>query len=160
MRKLLLSLLAVVATACTDETTSLTSPPRPAEGSVAYVQLSNAHPAAGSTITVTARVNAAAGVSDVGSFTARLRFDAAGLEYVGEEQLSGGMRLLKANVSDIAAAGASAEGFGEGQLFAVTFKVIDPAAVQSIALDVSELTGVDFGAQTSRLAVDRRVFVR
>lgn len=159
MHKFIVPLLAVFAAACTDDA-RLMAPPQPAEGSVAYVQLSEARPAVGSIVTVTAYVRGAASVTNVGSFTAKLKFDAAGLEFVSQSELPGGMRMLKANAADIIAAGASAEGFTDGRLFAVTFKVVDPAALQSLSLDVSELTGVDFGVQLSKLAVDRRVFGR
>ena len=159
MRKFLLPLVAVFAAACTDDA-SLSAPPQPAEGSVAFVQLSDTRPAAGATITVTAHVRGAADVTNVGAFTAKLNFDAAGLQFVEQTELPGGMRMLKPGTSEILAAGASADGFADGRLFAVTFKVIDPAAIQSLSLDISELTGVDFGVQLSKLAVDRRVFRR
>lgn len=160
MRKILLPLLAVLAAACSDESATMVAPPQPTEGSVAFMQFSNVHPTAGSTVIVTARVSGAMGVSTVGSFSARLQFDTTALEYAGENAVEGGMRMLSAKSGEVRAAGASQAGFTDGTLFAVTFKVRDPAALQSLHLDVTELTGVDFGAQLSRLAVDRRVFAR
>jgi hypothetical protein len=160
MRKLALSLFAVLAVGCSDQAAPLTSPDKPTEGSVAFVQLSDVRPAAGSTVVVTVHVRGAAGVASVGAFTAKLQFDAAGLEYVGESQLSSGMRMIKPAAGEVLAAGASAEGFTDGTLFAVSFKVKNPAALETLRLNVSELTGVDFGAQVSRLAIDRRLFAR
>jgi hypothetical protein len=160
MRKLALSFLAVVAVGCSDHQAPLTSPAQPAEGSVAFVQLSDARPVAGATVVVTVHVRGATGVANVGAFTAKLHFDPAGLEYSGERPLAGGMRMLKPTSGEIRAAGASADGFTDGALFAVAFKVNDPAALQTLGLEVSELTGVDFGAQAPRLSIDRRLFAR
>jgi hypothetical protein len=161
MRKFALSVFAVLALGCTDDAAApLTSPAQPTEGSVAFVQLSDVNPAAGSTVVVTVHVRGAAGVTNVGAFSARLQFDAAALEYAGESELSGGMRMLKPKSGEVLAAGASPDGFTDGTLFAVAFKVRDPAALRSLHLEVSELTGVDFGAQVSRLAIDRRLFAR
>ena len=160
MRQFALTMLAVLAVGCSTDARPLTSPDRPAEGSVAYVQLSNASPAAGSTIIVAVRVNGAANVTKIGSFTARLRFDANALEYAGEAAMSGGMRMLKPAASEILAAGAAAGGFDDGVLFAAQFKVRDPAGLAALTLVDPELTGVSFGAQTSKRAIDRRLFSR
>ena len=46
------------------------------------------------------------------------------IEFVEQTELPGGMRMLKPGTSEILAAGASADGFADGRLFAVTFKVL------------------------------------
>ena len=160
MRSIALSCLAILAAGCFDSSAPLTSPERPTDGSVAFVQLSDTRPEAGSTVIVTARVRGAEGLSNVGSFAARLQFDSTALEYAGEANAAGGMRLLKPAAGEVRAAGASADGLSDGTLFAVVLKVRNPAGLESIRLEVSELTGTDFSAQLAKLSVDHRLFAR
>jgi hypothetical protein len=68
------------------------------------------------------------------------------------------MRALNPREGEIRAAGASPEGFSGGQLFAVKFTVVDPAALESLRLDVTELSSVGFDNRLSTLQVHRRYF--
>ena len=154
-----LTLLAVVTACNTDAATTAMQPPRaPENGSVAFVTVSDAKAAVGSAVTVTAVVHNDAPVSSVGAFTARLTFDAAGLTYVGEQALPSGMRAINAQGSEILAAGASARGFDDGKLFALTFKVVNPVALESIKLEITELNGTDFSNHVPKLSLQRGVF--
>lgn len=152
--------LSAGALACDDDTRApLLAPPLPVSGSAAYLTVSDPHAATGAIVTVTAAVRGAQGMPRVGAFTARLAYDATGLEYLGESELDGGMRALNARAEPggtfLIAAGASAEGFGDDRLFAVHFKVLNASALQSLSLDMSELTGVDFATQLPKLQVRR-----
>src|SRR5207249_11122827 len=63
------------------------------------------------------------------------------------KQAATGIRALNPQPGDIIAAGAAADGFEDGRLFAVTFQVQKPAALGSIELSVEELNGTDFANQ-------------
>jgi len=107
------------------------------------VTASDEAPRVEATITVTARA-APAPRKAVGSFAGHLRYDAGGLTFVGESQLPTGMRAFNPQPGHIRVAGAAAEGFRDGRLFAVTFKVNDPRALATIELALDELNGTDF----------------
>ena len=148
--------LALVASAgChDDDRTSITAPPPPPRaGALAYVGVSEMTPPTGSTVTVLARVRTGADVKAAASFTARLAYDVAGLTFVDEVKLAKGMRAINATQPGlIIAAGAAPEGLEDGILFAVTFRVNDPAALKSLDLTVQELSGTDFSNELSKLA--------
>ena len=160
MRRLFSLVLVAGAVACDDsrDAGSLVAPPTPKTGTVAYLTVSNPSAAAGSTVTVTATAQQAAGLSRVGAFSASLAYDASGLTFVSEQALGSGMRAVNARDGRIFAAGASSEGFAEGQLFAVTFRVVNPAALASLTLSVTELNGTDFGNRLSALDVRSQLY--
>jgi Cohesin domain. len=149
----------IAAIACDDAATASVQPPAaPANGSVAFVAVSNTEATAGSEVTITAIVHNDAAVSSVGAFTAKLNYDPAGLTYVGEHELTSGMRAINAQRGQVIAAGASARGFDEGKLFSLTFKVVNPAALHDVALDITELSGTDFSNHVPKLSSRRGVF--
>lgn len=163
MRIRLLPLIALIAgaSACDDNrSASLTGPlpPTPSSGTVAYLSVSNPAATAGSLVTVTATAQQAANLARVGAFSARLRYDAAGLTFVSESALPSGMRAVNPKSGEIFAAGASSDGFGEGHLFAVTFRVGDPAALASLALAITELNGTDFGNHLAALDIRTQLY--
>lgn len=160
MRRLLSLVLVAGAVACDDsrDAGSLTAPPIPTSGTVAYLTVSDPNAVVGSTVTVTATAHQAAGLSQVGAFSAALAYDASGLTFVGEQALPGGMRAVNARDGRVFAAGASSEGFAQGQLFAVTFTVVNPAALASLALTVSELNGTDFGNRLQALDIRTQLY--
>lgn len=164
MRRILLvpavSLLALAACADDREAATLVAPPAvAADAALAFLDVSHARPAAGDTVTVTAVVHNGAAVSRVGAFTVDLAYDATGLAFVAEAPLASGMRVVNAaQPGRVIVAGASAEGFAEGRLFALTFRVQDPAALRGLALTVTELGGTDYRNHKERLDVDRRLY--
>ena len=137
----------VVDLGCQDEPRGLTTTPPETDGSssVVYLKVSDEAPGVGSTITVTANVVRARVAQAVGSFAGHLRYDASGLTFVGESRLPTGMRAFNPQPGHIRVAGAAAEGFRDGRLFAVTFKVNEPRALATIELALDELNGTDFG---------------
>jgi hypothetical protein len=122
-------------------------------GPALYLALSDQHPKAGSTITVTANVRHADAKAAIGSFTGDLVYDPAGLAFAGEVRLPAGVRAFNPQSGRIRVAGAAAEGFQDGRLFAVSFRVIDPRSLASLELSVTEMNGKDFA---DRLPADRR----
>ncbi len=68
-----------------------------------------------------------------------------GLALVAESSLPSGMRALNPQPGHIRVAGAAVEGFADGRLFAVTFRVTDPRALASMELTLDEMSGTDFG---------------
>jgi hypothetical protein len=138
--------LVIVGVGCRDEARSLTSAPEPAF-SPFYLTVSNQAAGAGSTVTVTASVVGARAARAVGSFAGHLRYDPDGLTFAAESKLPTGMRAFNAQPGHIRVAGAATEGFQDGRLFAVTFKVNDPSALTSIELTLDEVHGTDFGNQ-------------
>jgi hypothetical protein len=155
----LTSLAASAACFDDDERVSITAPPvAPPNGAVAYIAVSDVAPAPGSTIVAVARVRTGADLRTVGSFTARLTYDATGLTFLEEVKLPAGMRAINASeAGTVRAAGAAAEGLADGSLFAVAFRVANPAALESLALSVDELTSTTFDDNLRNLAKHRRL---
>ena len=138
--------LAILAVGCRDDTRRpfQETPAGPEAGSVLYLTTSDQAPLPGSTITVTANVAAVPGIKAIGSFAAHLRYDTAGMSFVAESKLPTGMRALNPQPGHIRAAGVAVEGFADGRLFTVTFRVNDPSALHSMELTLDEMTGTDF----------------
>ena len=138
--------LVSIALGCRDDPRRVfTETAAPQAGSVLYLTTSDQAPPPGSTITVTANVASIPDIKAIGSFTADLRYDTAGITFIAESRLPSGMRVLNPQPGHIRAAGAAAEGFADGRLFAVTFRVTDPGALASMELTLDEMTGTDFG---------------
>ena len=161
-RLLPVALLALTVTACKDDPKrSITEPvktekPEPVLGTIAYLTISDSSPAKGSTLTVTARATSS-DVAAFGSFAGHLTFDSLGLAYVADVSKAAGMRAVNPKAGDLAIAGVHLTGFEEGELFAVTLKVLDPKAVGTLALSMSELTGTNYVNQRAKLSVQRAV---
>ena len=139
--------LVIIALGCRDDPRRVLTetPAAPEAGSVLYLTTSDQAPPPGSTVTVTANVAPTPDIKAIGSFAAHLRYDTAGLTFIAESRLPSGMRVLNPQPGHIRAAGAAVEGFADGRLFAVTFRVTDPGALASLELTLDEMTGTDFG---------------
>lgn len=154
--------LALVMTACKDDPRrTITEPtevakPAPEMGTTAWLTISDSAPAKGSVVTVTARATSS-DVAAFGSFAGHLTFDSLGLAYVADASASAGLRAVNPKPGDLAIAGVNLTGFEEGELFAVTLKVLNPSAVGSLALSMSELTGTNYVNQRAKLSVQRAV---
>jgi hypothetical protein len=158
-RALSASLVVIAITACKDDPKhSITAPDKPKEpapvvGSVAWLTVSDSTPAEGSIVTVTGRATSS-DVAAFGSFAGHVTFDALGLEYVSDVTTSAGMRALNPKPGDLAIAGVNLTGFEEGELFAITLKVVKPSAVRTLALSMSELTGTNYVNQRASLSIE------
>lgn len=158
-RQFLLLMTALVAVAgCDDERPAGVTAPMPRDGAAAFLTVSDPRAAVGSEVTVVAVVRQAVAGHAVGAFTAALRYDATALKFAGEQELAGGMRALNPQSGVIRAAGASPEGFAAGELFAIRFTVLAPNALETLALDVSELSSISFDNQMAKLQVHRSFF--
>jgi hypothetical protein len=161
-RPIVVASLALLMMACKDDPKrTITEPvapeqPSPELGTIAYLTISDSAPAKGSTITVTARVSSS-DVAAFGSFAGHVTFDSLGLVFVGDVSESAGMRAVNPKAGDLAIAGVNLTGFEGGELFAVTLRVVDPVAIGSLALSMSELTGTNYVNQRAKLSVQRAV---
>jgi len=135
-----------------DPVAPVATPPIPSTPT-SYVTVSSEAPVVGSVITVVGNADRAGG-TPYGSFTAHLAYDRTRLEFVDEVALGGGMRAIHVTPGVVAVAGAApgADGFADGRLFAVRFRVIAAKPYSALSLRMDELNGVDFTSQLGRLA--------
>jgi hypothetical protein len=129
-------------------------------GSVLYLTVSDNAPRVGGTVTVTAYAATARSAKAVGSFAAHLRYDTHGLTFVAESRLPTGLRAFNPQPGHIRVAGAALEGFPDGRLFAVTFRVTEPRALTTMELALDELNGTDFGNRLPASPAERTVRLR
>lgn len=94
--------------------------------------------ATGAAAVVTIALDTQGGVGRVGSFTGRLRFDAAGLRYDGSAPAAG---LLAVNpaAGEVRVAGASANGLDVTRLAELRFTVTNPAALPGVRFEITEM---------------------
>ena len=151
MRRMLAPLAAIVLIAGCDRDPTRPRPVAESEPqTVAFLVMSDTAPVAGDDVRVTARARAAAGI---GSFTARLRFDATRLAYVGSESASGMRAVNEREPGLLIVAGADPSGFTEDALFTVRFRAITGGSADALQLEISELTGTNFESLMPSLAV-------
>lgn len=141
---------------------SMPSAPAPVAQRVAYISVSDLSPDIGSTIVVAGNVRIGDSLS-FSSFRVRLGYDARGLTFLDEVVLPGMMRVVNPQDREVVVAGASSEGSADGKLFALRFRVEDPAALGSLVLMVDELNDRDYTSQvaaltrSSRLLLDKKL---
>jgi hypothetical protein len=117
---------------------------------------------AASTIVVTGNVDVGDSLS-LASYKVRLAYDQRALYLIGAIDVPGMMRVVNAHGSEITVAGASGSGSTDGRLFAMEFRVDDPAGLESLALYVDELNDVNFNSglatvkRESRLRLERKL---
>jgi hypothetical protein len=145
--------LTLVLTGCADRGTAVvTGPPAVQAASMAaYLSVSTSSVVAGDELTVSGNVRLGAGTPRVGSYLARVSYDPTLLRFMEEVPVEGGARALNAEQGRITVAGASADGIASERLFAVRFKVLGPAAMATLVLDVQELNDASFAVRTTSL---------
>ena len=141
-RSLLALTAAFVFVGCDNSVTQVTPEPVPeANASVAYVVMSPAQPRVGDEVIVSVVARSGASLGRVGSFAAALRYAPQQLRFVAAVSLDGGLRVHNpAEAGLLRMAGASAEGFPAGPLFAARFVVTGASPAANLTLDVSELS--------------------
>lgn len=156
--------IALCLTACNDEQAQPTSPPVPTQGVSASITVDNLHAAVGQTVRV--RVEVQVGTSQnasVGSYTGRLRFDPARLEFKSENRINDGLRIANAGAAatgEIRFAGASPTGFQTLVLYDGSFTVKSPAYTQNLQLMMEELSAATSLANLRpNLRVNSQVYV-
>ena len=148
--------------ACADEPTKPDPLPPPVDQGVnAYVVVDNLHAAVGQTVKVSVVVRAADANLKVGSYTGRLHFNAAQLQYKAEVAINDGLRVANPNGAgggEIRFAGASATGFADLTLYSATFTVKQANWTSALTLQMEELSAAKSLANLSpQLRVQRSV---
>ncbi len=159
------SLVCLALTACQDEAPA-TGPtaPNPQTGVTAYVTVDNLNARVGQTVRV--RVEVQVGTQQnyrVGSYTGRLRFDAARLQFRAENAINDGLRVANntgAGAGEVRFAGASPTGFQTLVLYDATFEVRNANYAASLQLTMEELSAAQSLANLQpHLTVNRQVFL-
>jgi len=155
--------VVLLGAACADEPTKPDPLPPPVDQGVnAYIVVDNLHAAIGQMVKVSVVVRAADANVKVGSFTGRLHFDAAAMQYKAEVAINDGLRVANANgagTGEIRFAGASATGFADLTLYSATFTVKQANWTRALTLQMEELSAAKSLANLSpQLQVQRTVF--
>lgn len=154
--------VVLVGAACADEPTKPNPLPPPVEQGVnAFIVVDNLQAAVGQTVRVSVLVRAADAAVKVGSYTGRLHFDAASLQYKAEVAINDGLRVANPNgagTGEIRFAGASATGFADLTLYSATFTVKQANWARALTLQMEELSAARSLANLSpQLRVQRTV---
>ena len=151
MRRLLAPLAAIVLIGGCDRDPTRPRPVVETEPqTIAFLVMSDTAPLPGDEVSVTARTRA---ITGVGSFTARLRFDASRLAYIGADAANGMRAVNEREPGLLIIAGADPSGFVDDQLFTVRFRVVAGKAADALQLEVAELTGTNFESLMPSLAI-------
>lgn len=150
--------------ACADEPTRPDPVIPPVDqGISAFVTVDNLHARPGQTVRVSVQVRAADAAVKVGSYTGRLRFDPALVQYKSEVAINDGLRVANPNGAaggEIRFAGASATGFANLTLYSAQFTVKGGDWVRSLTLQMEELSAARSLVNLSvQLQVMRTVYV-
>jgi hypothetical protein len=146
MHVLRLATVGLAVIACQDQPVPVTAPlPPPIQNGVAaYVTVDNLNASRGQTVRVRVEVQVGAQQTfKLGSFTGRLHFDPALLQFKSENTISDGMRVSNpANAArgEIRFAGAAPMGFATLVLYDGTFEVKGVNYTADLALQMEELS--------------------
>ncbi|MFN2570695.1 MAG: cohesin domain-containing protein [Gemmatimonadales bacterium] len=156
--------VVLVGAACADEPTRPDpQPPPPEQGVNAYVVVDNLHALPGQLVRVSVQVRSADANLKVGSYTGRLHFDPAALQYKAESAINDGLRVANPNGAsggEIRFAGASATGFANLTLYSATFTVKQANWAGQLTLQMEELSAARTLTNLSpALRVSRTVYV-
>ncbi len=148
-----LGVVLLLSTACADRRTAvITAPPTvQAASMMAFLSVSSSAVLTGDELTVSGNVRLGTGTPRVGSYLARMAYDPAQLEFIGELPVDAGARAVNPQQGQITVAGASADGITSERLFAMRFKVIGAHPLTALQLEVQELNDVAYGARTASL---------
>jgi len=94
----------------------------------------------GHTVLVTLALDVSGNVGTLGSFTGRVHFDAASLEYDGEVAIGDGTMRAVNHVGDVVrVAGISTSSVNAARLATFRFTVLDKAALETMRFDLEEV---------------------
>lgn len=133
-------------------------PLAPESGATAWIAVPSGTFRAGDHLTVQLNAARARNVGAIGSFTLKVSYDTTGLRLLSTSGASAGMVVSNAAHGTITLAGASGSGFTATTLATLTMEVVNPLAIESLALRVDELNTASFGDQSARTSVERRVY--
>lgn len=161
-----LTLMALLAgVACTDERplSDPVTPPIDIQGISAFITVDNLHARPGQTVRVSVEVRVAATNVKVGSYTGRLAFDPAALQFKGEVAINDGLRVANANGAGtglIRFAGANATGFSTLTLYSAEFVVRSADYAGKLTLQMEELSAaLSLANLSSQLRVAPQVYL-
>ena len=167
MHLIRLATVTIALAACQDQplrTTEPASPPSPQQGVAAYVSVDRLDAPVGATVRV--RVEVQVGTQQdfkLGSFTGRLRFDPAQLQFQQENPISDGLRIANpANAAkgEIRFAGASAQGFATLVLYDGSFTVKTANYATGLSLVMEEMSAAkSLTNLRPQLNVSRQIFL-
>lgn len=133
-------------------------PLAPESGATAWIAVPAGTYKPGDHVTVQLNAARAPNVGAIGSFTLKLAYDTTGLRLLSTSGAWGGMVVSNAANGTITLAGASGSGFTATTLGTLTMEVVNPVAIDALALRVEELNTASFGDQSARTSVERRVY--
>lgn len=141
--------LATLLAACTEPRVADRSRPSPVPSLEARLDLSDSLPSPGKSVVVTARLMG----TPVASATARLVYDTAGVELVGEEPIGdAATRVMNPQPGVIRFAGVAANGFVDGRVYAWRFVVRNSASLLALRLVVDEVHTVSHADAAAALS--------
>ena len=155
--------VVLVGAACADAPTRPDTVIPPLGGGIsAYVAVDNLNALPGQTVRVSVQVRSGEAGLKVGSYTGRLHFDPAQLQYKAEIAINDGLRVANPNgaaTGEIRFAGANAVGFTNLTLYSAQFTVKGGDWVRSLTLQMEELSAARSLANLSaQMQVMRTVY--
>ena len=161
-----LVVLGLALTACQDQPAQSTGPTPPpvAQGVAAFISVDNLSALVGQTVRVRVEVRVGTQQSyKVGSYTGRLRFNVARLQFRAENAISDGLRIANANgaaAGEIRFAGAAPTGFTNLVLYDGTFEVKGADYAADLTLQMEELSAaLTLTNLAPQLQVNRQIFL-
>lgn len=161
-----LAAVTIALTACQDQPMRSTgpTPPVPQQGVAAFVTVDRLDAPVGATVRV--RVEVQVGTEQnflLGSYTGRLHFDPAALQFQQENAINDGLRIANpanAGKGEIRFAGASASGFATRVLYDGTFTVKAAGYGAGLALVMEEMSAAKSLTNLKpQLSVSRQIFL-
>ncbi len=166
MHALRLVFLGLALTACQDQPAQSTGPTPPPvqQGVSAYITVDKLNATVGQTVRVRVEVQVGTQQSyKLGSYTGRLRFNTAHLQFKNENPISDGLRIANATTAGtglIRFAGASATGFNSLVLYDATFEVKGADYASDLQLQMEELSAaLSLTNLAPQLRVSRQIFL-
>lgn len=166
MHALRLAVLGLALSACQDQPAQSTGPTPPPvqQGVAAFITVDNLNAAVGQTVRVRVEVQVGSQQNyKLGSFTGRLQFNAAKLQFKAENPINDGLRVNNTTTAAtglIRFAGASPTGFTTLVLYDATFQVKSADYAADLALQMEELSAaLSLTNLTPQLRVNRQIFL-
>lgn len=166
MYALRLVCLGLALTACQDQPAQSTGPTPPPvqQGVSAYITVDKLDAAVGQTVRVRVEVQVGSEQSyKLGSYTGRLRFSTAHLQFKSENPINDGLRVANATTAStglIRFAGASATGFTNLVLYDASFEVKSADYASDLTLQMEELSAaLSLTNLAPQLRVNRQIFL-
>lgn len=161
MHKSLVFLASFALAACAEQERPayVTMPPAAENASVAYLAVSTDRPTAGSTVTISIRLNRGAGAEAIGSFTGMVILP-RGVSFVAEQEGGSAMQAVRVSTDTVFIAGVSPTGYTEESLFAFDVRVDAPENLPTARLEITQATTVSFATAATMQGTQRGVVVK